>query len=70
MVDRPVKELKGFEKVYLKPGESADIKLVLENEDFGYFDEKSHQWKTDTGTYEIQMGNSSRNILLKESISL
>ncbi|MBK6964778.1 MAG: glycoside hydrolase family 3 C-terminal domain-containing protein [Bacteroidales bacterium] len=70
LVDRPVKELKGFEKVYLKPGESAGIKLVLENEAFGYFDEKSHQWKTDTGTYEIQMGNSSRNILLKESISL
>jgi beta-glucosidase len=69
-IDRPVKELKGFEKVFLKPGESASIKLVLENEAFGYFDEKSHQWKTDTGTYEIQMGNSSRNILLKKSISL
>ncbi len=69
-VDGPVKELKGFEKVFLNPGESAGIRLVLENEAFSYFDEKSHQWKTDTGTYEIQMGNSSRNILLKESISL
>ena len=69
-VDRPVKELKGFEKVFLNPGESVVVKLVLENDDFSYFDETLHQWKTDTGNYEIQVGNSSRNILLKESIGL
>jgi beta-glucosidase len=69
-VDRPLKELKGFEKVFLKPGESAKIKLVLGEEAFSYFDDISHQWKTDAGNYEIQIGNSSRNILLKKSISL
>lgn len=69
-IDRPVKELKGFEKVYLNPGQSSTVTLILEKEDFGYFDEASKKWKTDAGAYEIQIGNSSRNILLKNSIKL
>jgi len=70
LVDRPLKELKGFEKVFLNPGESKTIRIVIEKTAFSYFDEASNAWKTDSGQYELQLGNSSANIVLKEMINL
>lgn len=70
LVDRPLKELKGFEKVFLNAGESKTIRIVIEKTAFSYFDEASNAWKTDAGQYELQLGNSSANIVLKEMINL
>lgn len=68
--DRPVKELKGFEKVMLQPGELKTVELVLNSDAFSFFDETTKKWKFDAGQYELQLGNSSRNILLKEQIRM
>jgi beta-glucosidase len=69
-VDHPKKELKGFSRTALNPGESAEIKLKLSREDFAYFSEELNSWKTDKGTYGILIGSSSRNIKLDTSIVL
>lgn len=67
-VDRPIKELKGFSKVTLNPGESAEVNLKLKNDDFAYFSEESNSWKVDEGNYEILIGASSRDIKLKTTV--
>lgn len=42
--ERPLKELKGFDKVWLQPGETRSIKILLEEEDFQYYSEKKKKW--------------------------
>jgi beta-glucosidase len=69
-VKRPEKELKGFEKVFLNAGESKEITIELKADAFKFFDEKSSQWKLESGKFEIQAGTSSADIRLKKSITL
>ncbi len=61
-IDKPVRELKGFGKVRLRPGETKTVMLTLTGRDLAYFDVPSKQWKADAGTYELQIGASSRDI--------
>ncbi|HKM57965.1 MAG TPA: glycoside hydrolase family 3 C-terminal domain-containing protein, partial [Chthoniobacterales bacterium] len=65
-VERPPKELKGFAKVLLQPGESKRVTLSLDQRSFAYFDTGSRQWKTDSGRYEISVGGSSDNLPLRQ----
>ena len=65
-VERPLKELKGFAKVLLQPGESKRVTLSLDQRSFAYFDTSSRQWKTDSGRYEISVGGSSDNLPLRQ----
>lgn len=67
-IDRPEKELKGFKKLFLKKGESKKITIPVSYKDLSYWDEKTHQWKTDKGEYEIWIGGSSKDIRLKTQI--
>ncbi len=69
-IDRPVKELKGFQKIFLKQGEIANVKVILDKRAFEYYDEKSKSWTLEPCSYEIQVGNSSKNIELKKPIKL
>jgi beta-glucosidase len=69
-VERPVRELKGFAKVYLLPGESKQITLELERRSFAYFDTRTSQWKTDPGLYEISIGASSRDLRAKQNFEI
>jgi len=69
-VKRPEKELKAFEKVFLEPGETRQVKLNLPEDSFKFFDEKSNQWKLEPGKFEVLVGASSADIKLKKSISL
>lgn len=66
-VGRPIIELKGFEKVYLKAGEEKVISLNLNIEDLAFLDEEMN-WNVEKGEYRIMIGNSSKNLPLKESI--
>jgi beta-glucosidase len=68
-VERPIKELKGFEKVLLQPGESKELSITLDKRAFAYFDPTSKNWKSDPGQYEIAIGTSSRNIKLRKRIT-
>jgi len=59
---RPDKELKGFEKVFLKPGESKTVNLLLNVSDLAYYDEALKGWKLEPGNFLLHLGTSSGNI--------
>jgi len=61
---RAAQELKGFEKVFLKPGESREINFTLEQRDFAYYNTAIADWHVESGTYQIRVGASSRDIRL------
>ena len=69
-VDRPVKELKGFTKVFLQPGESKDVSIVIGRQALSFYDEKQGAWKAEPGTFTALVGNASDNITLKKSFAL
>lgn len=70
VVERPEKELKAFEKVFLKAGESKELTLTLPESAFQYFDEIKMLWVMDPGTFTIMAGSSSRDIKQTASIKL
>ena len=69
-IDRPLRELKGFAKVALKPGQVRTITFEIKPRDFAYFDTPGHQWKADAARYEIGVGSSSRDIRLTAPVQL
>jgi beta-glucosidase len=69
-VARPPKELKGFVKVSLKPGETQHATVPLTTRSFAYFDEGNKMWKAPAGTYEIFVGQSSAQIDLSGEVKL
>lgn len=69
-VPRPQKELKGYEKVFLKKGETKRIIVVLAEDAFSYYDMDHHQFVPEKEPVEIWIGSSSENILLKKSVNL
>lgn len=60
-VVRPVKELKAFQKVELRPGEEKELSFTLTDDMFRYFDADAHQWVTDPAPYQIRIGTASDN---------
>jgi len=69
-VPRPVKELKGFSRVSLKKGESRTISIRLKERDFAFWDIKSNNWKIEPGEFDVMLGKSSRDIVLKSTINV
>ncbi len=69
-VARPEKELKGFEKVALQPGETKEVTFELDSRAFAYYDTALSDWFVENGDYEIQVGTSSQDIALKETVTL
>lgn len=69
-VPRPQKELKGFSKVNLKPGESKTITLMLDPRSFSFYDVAGKKWKVEPGEFGILVGNSSEDIALHGSVNL
>jgi len=69
-VPRPEKELKGFEKVFLRAGEAKKITLTVKPEDLAYYDIAIQDWKTEPGKFYVYIGSSSRDIRLKGSFIL
>ena len=68
-VMRPIKELKWFEKVFLKAGEDKTVtSRILVKDTFSFFDEYQNQWSLQKGNYKVHVGNSSLNISQTESI--
>lgn len=61
-VMRPTKELKAFQKVFLKPGESKNIQLKMQAKELAYYDERTSKWMLDSGEFELHIGTSSRDI--------
>jgi len=65
-----MKELNGFEKIVLAPGESKQLSLLLTEADFSFWDDNQHQCTAEAGFFEVLIGSSSANILLKASVEL
>lgn len=61
-VARPAKELKGFEKVALAPGETRKVTFTVKPEDLAYFDADAHAWTTHPGNYKAHIASSSADI--------
>lgn len=67
-VIRPKKELKGFEKVFLEPGESKEVSFTIRKKELSYYETKLSDWFAATGKYTIFVGSSSRDIRLQTEI--
>lgn len=61
-MDRPPKELGGFEKIQLPPGETGTVEIELDGEDLAYFDVDYGDWAVEDGAYSVLVGSSSRDI--------
>lgn len=69
-VIRPIKELKGFEKIELEPGEEKEITFTLDRRSFAFYSVKTHDWFVESGDFEIMIGKSSRDIVLTEKVNV
>ncbi|MBC6989548.1 glycoside hydrolase family 3 C-terminal domain-containing protein [Hymenobacter sp. BT491] len=69
-VKRPEKELKAFQKVFLKPGESKTVTMTLDTNAFQYYDEGKKQWVLEPGKFDVLVGSSSRDIRLTGNVTL
>ena len=67
---RPERELKGFEKVRLAPGETKQVTLTLDARSFSYWDETAHKWTIDPGKFVIHVGDSSEDTPLHADLTL
>ena len=67
---RPVRELKGFAKVALQPGESKEVSFTLDKRAFAYWNEEIHDWHVETGAFTVEVGDSSRNLPLKAEVTV
>jgi beta-glucosidase len=68
-LERPLRELKAFEKVFIKAGESAEVEFTLNRRAFQYYD-PAKGWVLEPGLFEIQVGRSLRDIRLTASVEL
>lgn len=62
-VKKAAKELKAFEKIYLEAGETREVTLMLEREAFMYYDETSHSFKVDAGSYMLMLAKNTEEIV-------
>ncbi len=68
-VERPEKELKAFKRVFFKAGETKNVDLIVKVKDLEYWNTGKQVFELEKNTIEIQIGNSSDNILLKKKIA-
>ena len=69
-VARPVHELKGFAKVSLEPGESKNVTIALDDRAFAYWSERFDDWHVEGGTYTVEVGVSSRDIVSRLDVEI
>lgn len=67
---RPGKELKGFAKIHLEPGETKEVTIAFDDKTFRYFNIKTNKWETETADYTVMIGASSIDIRLSDTISV
>ena len=67
---RPAKELKGFEKIELQPGEKQTVTFILNKRSFAYWNTEIADWHVESGVYEVQFGKSAKETLLSEEVEV
>jgi beta-glucosidase len=68
--EEPPKQLKGFEKIRLQPGEIRNVSMELNEDSLSAWDPEVHAWRIYPGTYTIMVGSSSRDIRLQDSFNV
>ncbi len=66
----PPKQLRGFQKAFLEPGQTERVSFHLDQRALSYWDTDAHDWVVQNGTYHIMVGSSSRDIRLRDSFSI
>ena len=69
-VDRPVKELKAFQKVFLQPGETQQVSLTIDRQALSFYDETCGKWVAEPGAFEALVGTASDNLPARCSFNL
>jgi beta-glucosidase len=69
-IPRPAKELKGFVKVNLRPGETRRVSVTLDGRSFAYYDTGTKQWRAEPGAFKVLVGHSSEQIELRGNLTL
>ena len=69
-VVRPIKELKGFEKVFLEPNQTKTVTFTLNKRSFAYYNVDINDWFVETGDFEVLVGKSSRDIVLSATVNV
>ncbi|MFT4143830.1 MAG: glycoside hydrolase family 3 C-terminal domain-containing protein [Mobilitalea sp.] len=67
---RPIRELKGFKKVFLKAGEEKEVFLPFDDKAFRYYHIHTNQWEVEGGTYTVEVGINSKEIVLQSTIDI
>jgi beta-glucosidase len=67
-VPRPIKELRGFQRVHLDPGQSQTVSFTLAGKDLAFWDVTSHAWRVEDGVFDIAVGSSSSDIRAQGSL--
>lgn len=70
VVDKPEKELKGFDKIYLEPGDAKTVTFTLTEKDFEYYNICLRKWHIESGNYSIKIGASSQDIRLEKDCKI
>jgi beta-glucosidase len=68
-VERPIRQLRGFQRIALKPNETRTVEMKLKAADLGYWDAAKHAFVVEPGKVEVQIGTSSADIRLRKTIS-
>ncbi|MHA1483005.1 MAG: fibronectin type III-like domain-contianing protein, partial [Candidatus Heimdallarchaeaceae archaeon] len=69
-VDRPKRELVGFEKVFLEPNETQIVPIKIKGKDLAFYDVTSDGWNLEKGDFILHIGSSSRELHLEEKITV
>lgn len=69
-VFRPVRELKGFAKVFLKAGEEKKVEISFDDKTFRFYDTRTDTWEVETGTYIISIGSNAEDICLSAALGV
>ncbi|HAT54524.1 MAG TPA: glycosyl hydrolase, partial [Lactobacillus sp.] len=69
-IEKPVRELRQFDKVFLAPNEEKTVTLTLHSRDFSWYNADQHKWEADNGDYELTIGASSRDLRLTQRITV
>ena len=69
-VFRPVRELKGFVRVELQPGEEKEVRIGFDDKTFRFYDTRTDSWEIESGTYQIMIGENAQQMVLEGSLNV
>ena len=69
-VFRPIRELKGFVRVELQPGEEKEVRIGFDDKTFRFYDTRTDSWEIESGTYQIMIGENAQQMVLEGALDV